>query len=84
MALKESSLVILNYLREHDGEDITTKDIAEATGIAPKSVTGSLNAMKRYYGLVAPEEVEVLGGTEKFIRLTDAGREFDPEAPAEK
>lgn len=84
MALKENSLVIFNYVREHDGEDITAKDITEATGIAPKSVTGCINAMVRYQKILVREEVEVLGGKEKFIRLTDAGREFDPEAPAEK
>jgi len=28
MALKENSLTIFNYVREHDGEDFTAADIA--------------------------------------------------------
>lgn len=84
MALKDNSLVIFNWIVEHDGEDFTSNDISEALGIPPKSVTGSINAMIRYYHILEREETEVLGGKVKFIRLTDAGRAFDPTVTESK
>ena len=30
--LKENSLKVLNYVKEHDGENMTAADIAEGTG----------------------------------------------------
>ena len=80
MALKENSLTIFNYVREHDGEDFTAADIAQATGIPVKSVNGCLTAMARHHELIEREEVAVTGGKVKYIRLTDVGRDFDPEA----
>ena len=80
MALKDNSLTIFNYVREHDGEDFTAADISEATGIGVKSVNGCLTAMARHHDLIYREEVAVTGGKVKYIRLTDAGKDFDPEA----
>lgn len=82
--LKENSLTIFNYVREHDGEDFTAQDIANATGIGVKSVNGSLTAMAKYHHIITREETEILGGKVKFIRLTDEGREFDPLSTPEK
>lgn len=78
--LKDNSLTIFNYVREHDGEDFTAADISEATGIGVKSVNGCLTAMARHHDLIYREEVAVTGGKVKYIRLTDAGKDFDPEA----
>ena len=80
MALKDNSLTIFNYVREHDGEDFTAADISEATGIGVKSVNGCLTAMARHHDLIYREEVAVTGGKVKYIRLTDTGKDFDPEA----
>lgn len=83
MALKDNSLAIFNYIVEHDGEDFTAADIAQATGIGVKSVNGCITAMARHHDLVYREEIAVTGGKVKYIRLTDTGRNFDPTATEE-
>lgn len=80
MALKENSLTIFNYVKEHDGEDFTASDIAEATGIPVKSVNGCITAMDRHHSLMYREEHAITGGKVKYIRLTDEGRVYDPAA----
>ena len=83
MALKPNSLMVFNYVREHDGEDFTAAEIAEALGLEVKQVNGIITSAFQKKGLMLREEVAVTGGKVKYIRLTDEGREFDPEAPAE-
>jgi hypothetical protein len=97
MAWNENSKTVFNYLKEHDGENFTAADIAEATGIAKRSVDGIVTASfqrhKNAEGDVEPlaqrvvAEILLDSGLHqdvKFIRLTDAGRDFDPDAaPAE-
>ena len=83
MALKPNSLMVFNYVKEHDGEDFTAAEIAEALGLEVKQVNGIITSAFQKKGLMLREEVAVTGGKVKYIRLTDEGREFDPEAPAE-
>ena len=83
MALKPNSLMVLNYVKEHDGEDFTAAEIAEALGLEVKQVNGIITSAFQKKGLMLREEVAVTGGKVKYIRLTDEGREFDPEAPAD-
>ena len=42
--MKENSIKIFNYVKEHESENITAKDIAEALGLDPRSVNGSITA----------------------------------------
>lgn len=42
--MKENSIKIYNYVKEHEEENITAKDIAEALGLDPRSVNGSITA----------------------------------------
>jgi DNA-binding MarR family transcriptional regulator len=92
MALKENSLKVLNYVREHDGENMTAADIAEGTGLEVKSVNGIVTAAFQKKGLMerTPAEIEVTedGKTThkavKFISLTEAGRAFDENAEVEE
>lgn len=84
MAMKESTKAIFNYVKEHDGEDFTAADIAEAVGAEVRSVNGSLTGMQKK-GWIAREEaeVELEDGTHKkvkFIRLTAAGKTANPDA----
>ena len=88
MALKENSKVVFNYVVDHEASDFTAKDIAAAIHREPRSVNGTLTSLQRK-GLIAriPAEVENADGTHtpiKLIKLTDAGKEFDPDAPDEK
>lgn len=95
MALKENSRKIYDYVKANDGENFTASDIADALGLPVKSVNGSITAaFQRHTEVVDGEkvtvplmerveaEVEAEDGTHakvKFIRLTDAGRKFDPD-----
>lgn len=93
--LKENSRKIYDYVKANDGADFTAADIAEAIGLPVKSVNGSITAAfqrhtevvdgeKVTVPLMVREEAEVAleDGSHakvKFIRLTDAGKAFDPD-----
>ena len=83
--LKENSRIVFDYVKAHDGENFTAQDIADATGLGVKSVNGIVTSAFQRKGLMEriPAEVELPDGTHKtvkFIRLTDAGLAFDPDA----
>lgn len=84
MAMKQATKDIFNYIKAHDGEDFTAKDIAKALDMNVKSVNGSVTAFqKKEYVYREEAEAELDDGTHekvKLIRLTDAGREFDVDA----
>jgi len=73
----ENAQAVLTFLQAHQGEDVTSKDIAANFGMANNSVTGILNGLQRK-GLVVREVVE--GQKDKLIRLTDEGAAADPDA----
>ena len=77
------------YVKSVDGQNITAADIAEATGLEVRSVNGIVTSAFQKKGLMEriPAEIELEDGSHKavkFIRLTDAGREFDPNAEEAK
>ena len=90
--LKDNSKVVYDFVKEHDGEDFTAQDIADATGLTVRSVNGIVtSAFQRHKDkdknevplmVRVPAEIEDpetgLHKPVKFIQLTDAGREFDP------
>lgn len=83
--LKENSKIVFNYVKAHEGENITAADIAEGTGLEVRSVNGIITSAFQRKGLMArvPAEIELADGSHKavkFIVLTDEGRNFDPEA----
>lgn len=83
-AMKPNSLAVFNYVKENDGADFTAADIAEALGLEVKSVNGIVTSAFQKKGLMIREEaeVELADGSHKkvkFIRLTDTGRNFEPE-----
>lgn len=97
MALKENSKKVFNYVKEHEEELITAADIAAGVGLETRQVNGIVTAaFQRHKDANGdpqplmerePAEVQLEDGTHKpvkFIKLTDAGRAFDPEAPEEK
>lgn len=85
-AVSEKSLVVLDYLKGIGDENVTAKDIAAALGMTDKAVNGIVTAgLIRNKNLVEriPAEIEVEDGTHKtvkFIKLTDAGKNYDHEA----
>lgn len=83
--LKENSKIVFNYVKENEGKNITAADIAEATGLEVRSVNGIVTSAFQRKGLMEriPAEVELEDGSHKsvkFIRLTEDGKTFDPEA----
>lgn len=84
-AVSENSLTVLNYLKEHKGENMTAQDIATALGMEKKSVDGIVTAGLQRKGLAerVPAEVELEDGTTaivKFIQATEAGIAYDHAA----
>lgn len=93
MALKENSRLVYDFVVAHDGEDFTANDIAQATGLSPRSVNGIItSAFQRHRDAdknVVPLMVRVPAEIEdpetglhkavKFVQLTAEGRAFDPD-----
>ena len=86
--LKENSLKVLEYVKAHEAEGITAADIAEGTGLGVRQVNGVATSAFCKKGLMEriPAEIETEEGHKpiKLIRLTDAGKAFDPNAVEEK
>ena len=89
--MKENTKTVFTYLKEHDGESIIAKDIADATGLEIKSVNGIVTAALcrkgKDYAVRVPgsievqdEEGNVMPKAVKFIQLTDKGRESTIES----
>jgi hypothetical protein len=85
MAMKENSKKVLNYLKEVQGENVTSADVAVALGLEKRSVDGIFTSaiQRKGLGVRTPAEIELDDGTHKavkFLSLTPAGMEFDPDA----
>jgi hypothetical protein len=91
--LKPNALTIYNYVKDNSEKNLTAGDIAEALHLNKKSVDGTITAafcrhkdesgefvplMERVVG-----EIEMPDGTHKpvkFIKMTEAGFNFNPLA----
>lgn len=87
--LKENSRKVFDYVKSVAGANVTAADIADATGLEVRSVNGIVTSAFQKKGLMEriPAEVELEDGTHKavkFIKLTEDGEAFDPDAPDEK
>ncbi len=88
MAMSENSRRVFEFLKDNHGEKMVNSDIATALGVSGPTVVGSVNGLVKK-GFATREAVEVTGAdgktvTIKYISLTDAGMEFDPDAVVEK
>lgn len=86
--MTDNSRKVFDYLKENSaGADLTAKDVAEACGVSIQAVTGSVNGLVKK-GLAFREEATIEDGekekTVKYIRLTEEGYAFDPDAEVEK
>lgn len=85
--LKENSKKVFDYVKSVNGGNITAADIATATGLEVRQVNGIVTSAFQRKGLMEriPAEIELEDGTHKpvkFIKLTEAGAAFDPDAEA--
>lgn len=82
--MKENSRNVLAFLKQHNGEELTSADVADALGITKRSVDGSFTALQRRgFGVRTPAEIEMADGTHKPIKLlslTAEGMAFNPDA----
>lgn len=83
--MKENSKTVLNYLKQINGADVTSADVADALGLEKRQVDGIFTSalQRKGYGVRVPAEIELDDGSHKqvkFLRLTDAGMELDPDA----
>lgn len=88
MAMSTNSKMILNYLKDNNGADLTAADVAEALGLDARQVNGAFTSaiQRKDLGVREEAEVELADGTHrkvKFLRLNDAGMAFDPDAVEE-
>lgn len=82
--MKENSKNVFMYLKEHNGENLTAADVADALGLEKKQVDGIFTAaiQRKKLGVRIPAEVELKDGTHKAIKLltlNEAGMAFDPD-----
>ena len=89
MAVSANSKKVYEYVKSVGDENITANDIAEATGLEVRSVNGIVTSAFQKKGLMKriPAEIELSDGSHKavkFIKLTEAGKNFDPDATDEK
>jgi DNA-binding MarR family transcriptional regulator len=91
-----NSELVLNYLKQHFGQELTKQEIADALSISLPAVTGSINGLVRKgktdgveYITTRVEEVELEPKTEtrkakvksvSHHMLTEAGLAYDPVA----
>ena len=85
MAMKENAKNVLNYLKEHNGEDLTAADVAAALDLPKRSVDGIFTSaiQRKGLGVRTPAEIELDDGSHKAIKLlslTAEGMAFDPDA----
>lgn len=86
--MKENSRRVFDYLKKVNGQDVTAADVAAALNLEKKTVDGCFTSaiQRKGLGIRVPAEVELEDGTHasvKFLRLTDEGLSYDPDADAE-
>jgi DNA-binding MarR family transcriptional regulator len=76
--LSENAQTVLTFLQDHNGEDFTYKDIAEAIQLSPRSVTGTITGLQKK-GLV--ERIPTEDDPKvKYIKATAEGLSIDVTA----
>lgn len=72
----ENAQTIIRFLQANAGAQLTANDIAEATGLAARSVNGTVTGLQKK-GIC--ERAVVEGIEKKVILLTPAGSTVDPD-----
>lgn len=85
MAMSVNTLNVIDYLKAHNGENLTAQDVADALGVDVKVVNGAFTSgiQKKGLGQRIEAEIELDDGSHrkvKFLILTADGLAFTPEA----
>ena len=83
--MKPNTKLVWTFLMDNDGADLTAADVADALGLEKRQVDGIFTSalQRKNFGLREEAEIELEDGSHKkvkFLRLTDAGRQLDPDA----
>ena len=81
--ISENGQKIMAYLKDVEGQNVTSADAADALEIDKRKFTGAFNALvKKGFAVRNSAKIEA-PVTVKYLVLTDAGLAFDPTADAE-
>lgn len=85
MAMSAKTLNVIEYLKAHNGENLTAQDVADALNVDVKVVNGTFTSgiQKKGLGQRIEAEIELDDGSHKkvkFLTLTADGLAFTPEA----
>lgn len=89
MAVSQNTINLIKFLQENNDKNMTAAEIAAEMGLGDKTVNGAFTAGIQRKGLGVRVEDEILDEETgkhkicKYLKLTDAGLSFDPEADAE-
>ena len=84
--MKENTKKVITYLQGLGANDnVTAADVAEALDMEVRSVNGIFTSaiQRKEFGFREEAEIELEDGTHKavkFLQLTDAGMDLDPDA----
>ena len=89
--MTQNSEKVLNFLKEHYGQEFSKDEISKALGVSLSAVIGSINPLQKngYCTITHEETVELEPATEtrkaktkvvKYHTLTEAGLAYDPIA----
>lgn len=89
--MTQNSERVLNFLKEHYGQEFSKQDLVEALSISLPAVVGSINGLekRKYVTLTREDVIELEPATEtrkaktktvKYHTLTEAGLAYDPVA----
>lgn len=89
MAISVNSRAVFEYMKAHNGEKITSADVAEALGLEKRTVDGAFTSaiQRKGYGVRTPGEIELEDGSHqsvKFLSLTQEGMELDLDQNSEE
>ena len=86
--LSENAKTVLKDLQENYGKEMLYTEVAERTGLAPRSVNALINALVKR-GLAERTPMEITDGegktvTKNSVGATAEGLDFDPDAEVEE
>nr|DAG20760.1 MAG TPA: putative transcriptional regulator [Caudoviricetes sp.] len=85
MAMKENTRKVFDYLKDNTDKDLTAADVAEALDLEKRQVDGIFTSalQRKNLGIREVGEIELADGSHqkvKYLRLTEDGMAFDPDA----
>ena len=86
--LKPNTISVINYLKEVNGQKVTSADVAEALGLEKRTVDGIFTSaiQRKGLGIRTPGEIELADGTHKqvkYLSLTEEGMALDVDVEAD-